>query len=189
MRDGKQIGILAQDTNYDFNLQETKTLKEPARVKRGDVLITECTYNTENRSTITWGGLSTTDEMCLAYMWYYPRIEFTGCNSFQTFQTVAAALNVSATSKEDLFAILQNWNWTERSAADMEVKLRDADHYLFTMDRTGHRFTKVKIPEIPEEKVIPCSRLGAFGGSVRQESVPLTLAASLLMVAWYQAVP
>ncbi|GCB76722.1 hypothetical protein scyTo_0019186, partial [Scyliorhinus torazame] len=63
----------------------------------GDVLITECTYNTENRSTITWGGLGTTDEMCLAFMWYYPRNEFTGCNSLQVLQTVAAALNVSAT--------------------------------------------------------------------------------------------
>ncbi|XP_078393553.1 DBH-like monooxygenase protein 2 homolog, partial [Cetorhinus maximus] len=75
-RDGKQVGILAQDKSYDFNLQETRMLKEPVDVRRG--------------------GLATTAEMCLAFHFYYPKNDLVSCLSYQTFQMVASSLNISA---------------------------------------------------------------------------------------------
>ncbi|XP_058422241.1 DBH-like monooxygenase protein 1 isoform X2 [Diceros bicornis minor] len=47
----------------------------------GDNLITECRYNTKDRGRMTWGGLSTRNEMCLSYLLYYPRINLTRCAS------------------------------------------------------------------------------------------------------------
>ncbi|XP_057383995.1 DBH-like monooxygenase protein 1 isoform X3 [Balaenoptera acutorostrata] len=50
-------------------------------LEEGDNLITECRYNTKDRSWMTWGGLSTRNEMCLSYLLYYPRINLTRCAS------------------------------------------------------------------------------------------------------------
>ncbi|CAE1253923.1 unnamed protein product [Acanthosepion pharaonis] len=47
----------------------------------GDDLKVECTYNSMARSKFTWGGLSTSDEMCLAYVMYYPKMRTTNCLS------------------------------------------------------------------------------------------------------------
>ena len=43
--------------------------------KQGDEIITTCVYNTEDRDGFTLGGLGTYDEMCLNFIWYYPRHE------------------------------------------------------------------------------------------------------------------
>ncbi|KAJ8270759.1 hypothetical protein GJAV_G00118980 [Gymnothorax javanicus] len=48
---------------------------------QGDNLITECKYSTKGRNNMTWGGLSTRDEMCLSYLLYYPRINLARCES------------------------------------------------------------------------------------------------------------
>ncbi|XP_063791912.1 dopamine beta-hydroxylase isoform X1 [Pseudophryne corroboree] len=47
----------------------------------GDQLITSCSYNTEDRSGVTVGGFSITDEMCVNYIHYYPRTELELCKS------------------------------------------------------------------------------------------------------------
>lgn len=50
-------------------------------VIQGDALITTCHYNTEDRPNITLGGFSITDEMCVNYVYYYPKIELEVCKS------------------------------------------------------------------------------------------------------------
>ena len=42
------------------------------RIHSGDQLKLTCTYNTMSRKRITQGGIATTDEMCIDYLWYYP---------------------------------------------------------------------------------------------------------------------
>ncbi|XP_028653745.2 DBH-like monooxygenase protein 1 homolog [Erpetoichthys calabaricus] len=80
-RNGKELQLLAYDDEFDFNFQEFQYLKEERRVLSGDHLITECKYNTIDRKNVTWGGLSTRDEMCLSYLLYYPRIDLSRCES------------------------------------------------------------------------------------------------------------
>jgi len=46
----------------------------PRVVMPGDMLITTCSYNTLDRDDKTTFGLSTHNEMCLAYSVYYPRL-------------------------------------------------------------------------------------------------------------------
>ncbi|EPY84719.1 dopamine beta-hydroxylase [Camelus ferus] len=47
----------------------------------GDVLITSCTYNTEDRKLATVGGFGILEEMCVNYVHYYPRSQLELCKS------------------------------------------------------------------------------------------------------------
>ncbi|XP_043075805.1 DBH-like monooxygenase protein 1 homolog [Puntigrus tetrazona] len=76
-----ELQPLASDDEFDFNFQEFQPLSEERIVLPGDSLITECRYNTKGRMNMTWGGLSTRDEMCLSYLLYYPRVNLARCES------------------------------------------------------------------------------------------------------------
>lgn len=75
------IGYWLQDNNYDFNYQQSRFLTQEVKILPGDSLITECTYSTTNRTKPTLGGYATTEEMCLAFIFYYPKIDLAGCYS------------------------------------------------------------------------------------------------------------
>uniref|UniRef100_A0A3P9KJA9 Monooxygenase, DBH-like 1, like n=1 Tax=Oryzias latipes TaxID=8090 RepID=A0A3P9KJA9_ORYLA len=80
-RKGKQIDFLGLNENYNFEMQQTVNLGSIKTVMEGDEIIVECTYNTEDRTEPTKIGLSTFDEMCLAFLYYYPAISVTSCLS------------------------------------------------------------------------------------------------------------
>ena len=52
-RNGKELSPIASDTNYDFNYQQARILPEPVTVLPGDVLLTECVYDTTDRHNVT----------------------------------------------------------------------------------------------------------------------------------------
>ncbi|XP_059837559.1 DBH-like monooxygenase protein 1 homolog isoform X1 [Hypanus sabinus] len=80
-RNSVEQPLLAYDHEFDFNFQEFRYLKEERVLLPGDSLVTECQYNTKSRKNMTWGGLSTRDEMCLSYLLYYPKIDLSRCES------------------------------------------------------------------------------------------------------------
>ena len=61
---------------------------------QGDHLIAQCVYNSEGRSTITLGGLTTHEEMCLVFALYYPRIDMSLCHSLPSLPTVLHSLGI-----------------------------------------------------------------------------------------------
>ncbi|XP_036185085.1 dopamine beta-hydroxylase isoform X2 [Myotis myotis] len=52
-RDGRERAIVNRDNHYSPHFQEIRMLKEVVSVHPGDVLITSCTYNTEDRTLAT----------------------------------------------------------------------------------------------------------------------------------------
>ncbi|KAM9840262.1 DBH-like monooxygenase protein 2 homolog [Aulostomus maculatus] len=80
-RDGTQIDFLGWDENYNFELQQTFSLGNIKTIKPGDEILVECTYNTANRTRFTKMGAATNDEMCLAFLFYYPAIKISSCFS------------------------------------------------------------------------------------------------------------
>ncbi|XP_071959949.1 DBH-like monooxygenase protein 1 [Antedon mediterranea] len=78
-RNGKYIGEIAKDSAYDFDLQEFRYLKDHLIVKPEDDLLVECTYNTMDRTKVISGGLAATEEMCLAFLFYYPKANAESC--------------------------------------------------------------------------------------------------------------
>ncbi|XP_077992068.1 DBH-like monooxygenase protein 1 homolog [Glandiceps talaboti] len=91
-RNGIEQPLIASDDTYDFNYQEMRYMNEPIIIKPDDDLVTECVYNTEDRSDITYGGLGTTSEMCLHFLYYYPRRKLSICLSDLLFEDVATTL-------------------------------------------------------------------------------------------------
>ncbi|CAI9727116.1 DBH-like monooxygenase protein 1 homolog [Octopus vulgaris] len=80
-RNGTILPPIVQDSSYDFNYQEMKFLHRPVTVLMGDILKVECVYDSTNIRNFTYGGQSTKEEMCLAYILYYPKINLTNCLS------------------------------------------------------------------------------------------------------------
>uniref|UniRef100_A0AAQ5XF28 Dopamine beta-hydroxylase n=1 Tax=Amphiprion ocellaris TaxID=80972 RepID=A0AAQ5XF28_AMPOC len=68
VRGGKELEIVQEDQHFSTHYQ-------------GDVLITKCTYNTEDRSQPTVGGFGIMEEMCVNYIHYYPRTQLELCKS------------------------------------------------------------------------------------------------------------
>ncbi|XP_031518278.1 dopamine beta-hydroxylase-like [Papio anubis] len=80
-RDGREWEIVNQDNHYSPHFQEIRMLKKMVSVHRGDVLITSCTYNTEDRELATVGGFGILEEMCVNYVHYYPQTQLELCKS------------------------------------------------------------------------------------------------------------
>ncbi|XP_069465731.1 dopamine beta-hydroxylase [Ambystoma mexicanum] len=80
-REGVEIGIVNEDKHYSPHFQEIRMLKKVFQVLPGDLLITSCTYNTEDRTSATVGGFSILEEMCVNYVHYYPETRLELCKS------------------------------------------------------------------------------------------------------------
>ncbi|XP_035692070.1 DBH-like monooxygenase protein 1 homolog isoform X2 [Branchiostoma floridae] len=80
IRDGVET-VLSSDDNYDFNLQYIRMLEEEVTIKKGDTIMTRCTYNSEHKTEPVYGGLSTENEMCDSFLFYYPRMSLRWCES------------------------------------------------------------------------------------------------------------
>ncbi|XP_078507306.1 putative DBH-like monooxygenase protein 2 [Lissotriton helveticus] len=133
-RNGTQTGILSQDLSYDFSLQETRYLPSIMPIKMGDELQTVCTYNTLGRPNVTFGGLSTTDEMCLAFLLYYPRNDIAQCWSIPDYSPVSSFLGFDITrNSSDLNSI----PWTPNNIALVQKATKDTLQYNLVFHSNG----------------------------------------------------
>ncbi|XP_069961322.1 DBH-like monooxygenase protein 1 [Cherax quadricarinatus] len=81
IRNGREQPTVIKDKNYDFNYQQARVLKNEMVILPGDSLIINCGYDATSRKIPTFGGFSTEEEMCLAFLMYYPRVNLSGCYS------------------------------------------------------------------------------------------------------------
>uniref|UniRef100_A0A336L841 CSON004817 protein n=1 Tax=Culicoides sonorensis TaxID=179676 RepID=A0A336L841_CULSO len=81
VRDGKELDRIVEDDNYNHNFQEIYQLANETTILPGDYIITDCAYETLKRKRPTLGGYSTKQEVCLAFITYYPRINLASCYS------------------------------------------------------------------------------------------------------------
>uniref|UniRef100_A0A7N8X0U1 Dopamine beta-hydroxylase n=1 Tax=Mastacembelus armatus TaxID=205130 RepID=A0A7N8X0U1_9TELE len=73
VRGGKELEVVQEDQHFSTHYQVSNIW--------GDVLITKCTYNTEDRNKPTVGGFGIMEEMCVNYIHYYPRTQLELCKS------------------------------------------------------------------------------------------------------------
>ncbi|XP_068810345.1 putative DBH-like monooxygenase protein 2 [Struthio camelus] len=95
-RNGEQLGIICEDNKYDFTLQEIRDTKEIVTIKPGDEILVECSFQTLDRSGITFGGPSTMNEMCLTFLFYYPRNNISSCMGYPDILYIAHILKQEA---------------------------------------------------------------------------------------------
>uniref|UniRef100_UPI003AAECD8A dopamine beta-hydroxylase n=1 Tax=Centroberyx gerrardi TaxID=166262 RepID=UPI003AAECD8A len=81
VRGGRELEVVQEDPHFSTHYQTIRILHKMVNVLPGDVLITKCTYDTEDRNKPTVGGFGIMDEMCVNYIHYYPRTQLELCKS------------------------------------------------------------------------------------------------------------
>ena len=94
LRNGVEMPTFLADEHYDFNFQVSQRLSQETVILPGDELMVECEYNTIDRSKTTFGGIETTDEMCLVFLLVYPKPQMAVTSSRPTIRTITTALGI-----------------------------------------------------------------------------------------------
>merc|ERR1712228_682156 len=72
MRNGYELEPMDVNLNYDFNYQQTVIFDDHKKLMPGDEMILDCYMDSTTRTGHTIGGLSSSEEMCVLYLMYYP---------------------------------------------------------------------------------------------------------------------
>ncbi|PSN45176.1 Dopamine beta-hydroxylase [Blattella germanica] len=146
-RDGRELPELNRDNHYSTHFQEIRRLKRPVKVLPGDALVTSCWYKTVDRKNVTLGGFAISDEMCVNYVHYFPKIDLEVCKS-----------SVSSESLQTYFRFLHEWegqatgphlgisdnykavNWTPMRAKVLHELYHETPLSMQCNQSTGERF-------------------------------------------------
>ncbi|GBP39913.1 MOXD1 homolog 1 [Eumeta japonica] len=92
IRGNNELRPITQENAYDARYQQSRMVPGGRQFMPGDILVTECTYDSTARDKPILGGYSAIQEMCLSFVVYYPRTDLAGCYSmtpvkefFETF--------------------------------------------------------------------------------------------------------
>ncbi|XP_007950965.1 putative DBH-like monooxygenase protein 2 [Orycteropus afer afer] len=177
-RNGSQLRTICKDDSYDFNLQETRDLPARVEIKPGDELLVECHYQTLDRESLTFGGPSTINEMCLIFLFYYPRNNISSCMGYHDIIYVAHELGEEASDSMEGMMAMNNIEWTPENIKKAEKACKEAQQTVIikTIDEVVENTTGW-IPDIMPTPRGPC--LESTGGKVEpQDKTPAGFRAS-----------
>ena len=93
-----ELPPIFKDDKFDFEHSDYRYVTNGnnfVRVLPGDHLITECGYDTTDRSAITLGGSTGHEELCIVYAMYYPKQNsLSTCHSIPSMPTVLNSLGI-----------------------------------------------------------------------------------------------
>ncbi|KAK3087968.1 hypothetical protein FSP39_012921 [Pinctada imbricata] len=122
-RKGVELAPLAVDEHYDFDYQDFRYVHGERTVLDGDEIVTECKYDSTGRKGITIGGESTSQEMCLSFMFYYPRMVIDTCEAVPKFDNIDP--DFTKMSKK-----LFHMDFTNKTVVDEYMHLLNTTRYL-----------------------------------------------------------
>ncbi|XP_071096981.1 uncharacterized protein [Haliotis cracherodii] len=135
IRNGTEIEPLIVDDNYDFDFQETRLLAHERKLQVGDAIITECDYRSKGSYKFTFGGVRTSDEMCLSFILYYPRSPMSSCLSLPLYDTY---IKDPHHEKHAFFNYLVHQDWRNQTLRDVFQKnTDDSIHVIQCADYSG----------------------------------------------------
>uniref|UniRef100_A0A8C4LNH7 DOMON domain-containing protein n=1 Tax=Equus asinus TaxID=9793 RepID=A0A8C4LNH7_EQUAS len=171
-RNGIQFRTICKDDSYDFNLQETRDLPHLAEIKPGDELLVECHYQTLDRDSLTFGGPSTVNEMCLVFLFYYPRNNISSCMGYPDIIYVAHEMGEEVSDPMEGMMAMNNVEWTPENIKKAEKACKEAQQMVIikTIDEIVENTTGWISEIIPTPRG-PC--LESSGGKVEpQDKIP-----------------
>ncbi|XP_027018319.2 dopamine beta-hydroxylase isoform X1 [Tachysurus fulvidraco] len=164
VRGGREVEVVQEDKHFSAHYQIIRILRKMVTVLPGDVLLTKCTYNTEDRVKATVGGFGIMEEMCVNYVHYYPRTQLELCKSHvdpDYLQKYFSLINrfhggegcsCSQTSVEDQFSSV---TWDSFSAEVLDSLYTTSPISMHCNQSTAQLFPgqweKQKIPEVSAE--------------------------------------
>ncbi|XP_063221967.1 tyramine beta-hydroxylase [Bacillus rossius redtenbacheri] len=163
-RDGTELPELNRDDHYSTHFQEIRLLKRPVRVLPGDALVTTCWYRTQDRSNVTLGGFSISEEMCVNYVHYFPKVDLEVCKSsisdqaLQTYFRFLREWEGQPTSPQQ--GVSDNYRavqWTPMRAHVLSEVYRESPLSMQCNQSSGERFPGYweNLPHTPELRPLP----------------------------------
>lgn len=95
VRDGKEVASLSSLRGFEYGYQYSKSLNE-VKLMPGDELITTCEYDTSKDTNPVPGGFASKDEMCFAWVDYYPLNDVLACTQFNLGESPKNPINGTA---------------------------------------------------------------------------------------------
>ncbi|XP_035704417.1 DBH-like monooxygenase protein 2 homolog isoform X2 [Folsomia candida] len=157
-----ELPWIDNEEHYDFDYQQNKHLSTEVRILPGDQITYECTYDsTWKNGSIVSGGMTTIDEMCESFIWYYPKNSFDHCISHTEIRSHMSDFGVTGyrretssgipkyviTAPESLVgdyddSISFKFNWTSEFQAEYTQKRQFGGHQAFCIsEKTGQSIT------------------------------------------------
>ncbi|KAJ8009680.1 hypothetical protein DPEC_G00094020 [Dallia pectoralis] len=192
-RNREQVDFLGLNENYSFELQQVTNLGNIKTIKPGDDIVVECTYDTINRKDITKLGLATTDEMCLAFLFYYPAISITNCWSHPNMHAYNAMM--VETAIPIIEEMLNTKIWDQTSIEMHEATMKKIPQIGFiSNDNSSYTYYEGEISNMKASPSRSCKSdpsvttplpPSANTGTKRVISLVLTASAEiLLLIVW-----
>eukprot|EP00794_Sanderia_malayensis_P011061 gene11061-12229_t len=206
-RNGKFLRMLGIDDAFNYN-NPTSTRHKPAVVMLpGDELRTTCKFNTKTRSKTTYYGDGTYDEMCFAFVDYYPKIPKNNeklCLSYERYTMCDMSIHNNATYYSHNFGTC---NYTEfsthgyvknilRNCGSSQKCEKQCKYYVDQMN--AHRCSKgfekkiLRGIQYAENNVTAlavwkieedCAQQGPISGAFKVSALPQYLIAIILIAA------
>ncbi|XP_065899415.1 putative DBH-like monooxygenase protein 2 [Dysidea avara] len=195
IRNGTELKPIDVNRNYDFNYQQINIIPS-AKILKGDEMILECVYNTGHRNTTTFGGESTSDEMCISVLYYYPATNLSNCLSYtipsayaewmstyllpeQYYAIAAAAVNNISSARP----VFDSLDWSEENYRMLERIGQTSEQVNVCVSGKGKNYgstfasSKPPLIEVPFEGEGQCVK-----GSNGSPSVVLVIHSSNLVM-------
>ncbi|XP_052090829.1 DBH-like monooxygenase protein 1 homolog [Mytilus californianus] len=163
LRNDVELEPIAEDEHYDFDYQETRLFRKEITMRKGDSIRVECTYDSTLRKNITYGGFSTTDEMCFSFVYYYPRVPLFMTIQSLLYDTIPGHTSLLSytwkdqSSLDELVNLVETSDWTDdsvRSKFQQDVlnsSMRSRCYWLQSPYRTQETL-KLEDPAVPYHK-------------------------------------
>ncbi|CAC5419592.1 unnamed protein product [Mytilus coruscus] len=90
--------------------------------EKGDSFMVECTYDSSKKNKSTQGGMSTGEEMCISYLYYYPRSNMSFCLASPMYDKIS---NDSEKAVEQL----KDWNLNDQNVRQQFQELVNNSTY------------------------------------------------------------
>ncbi|XP_033749801.1 uncharacterized protein LOC117334351 [Pecten maximus] len=74
--DGGDMQAIMHDEHFSYDNPVIHTFQTPLQVRPGDVLKTRCSFTSSHKAVTTTSGEATSQEMCYAFLFYYPKESF-----------------------------------------------------------------------------------------------------------------
>ncbi|XP_022806766.1 DBH-like monooxygenase protein 1 [Stylophora pistillata] len=181
IRNGKELPEIARDDHYDFNFQDTQVLRKEINIQPGDEMINYCKYSSTDRDQLIEGGLASREEMCLDFLFYYPRIpNARSCESTAygpPYKFIKKYLkDVSLTSPRRNPMTKMSFDWTDEMVADFKEYNEDVQRVF---PRCGIRRYSSVADTINPNYTVPIPKVTEPLPSEESDCTPIPFAASL----------
>lgn len=109
------------------------SFNSPLLLNPGDVLRTKCTFTSKTKVKTTYSGQATSDEMCFAFLVYYPKEAFDSlqCNTWNGIQICSLRSYTDVVDGCQIRSFLENTSMTTEFVAKVSLQMNDKFSFYF----------------------------------------------------------